>query len=167
VLGVAYRKPPPRMAHRALRVAHGGQALTPCHIALILDGEQGNGSTGKIRQVALIELREAWWAAPSRVSSRSSLLVVVNQASSCPGQRGESGCPCGPHSVHVQTHGMGSHVTREPLCGQSSEARPRVRSESRDGVTRHNGAIHRPRGWRRGSRSYVKNREEMNQHFIH
>jgi hypothetical protein len=43
VLGIACRECPPRLVSRTLRVANGGQALTPRYIALILDGEQGNG----------------------------------------------------------------------------------------------------------------------------
>jgi hypothetical protein len=39
-------------------VTHSGQALAPHRIALVLDREQGNGSAGKARQVALTELYE-------------------------------------------------------------------------------------------------------------
>jgi hypothetical protein len=58
VLGIACRERPPRVVCRTLGVARSGQALTPCRVALNLDGEQGNGGTGKARHVALIELRE-------------------------------------------------------------------------------------------------------------
>jgi hypothetical protein len=53
VLGVACHK-----RRVALGVTHGGQALTPHCIALVLDGEQCNGDADKARQVALTELRE-------------------------------------------------------------------------------------------------------------
>jgi hypothetical protein len=58
VLGVACYKRPPCVVRRALGVTHSGQALAPRRVALVLDGEQGNGSAGKARQVALTELRE-------------------------------------------------------------------------------------------------------------
>jgi hypothetical protein len=41
-----------------LGVAHSDQALAPRRVALILNGEQGNGGARKAQQVALIELCE-------------------------------------------------------------------------------------------------------------
>jgi hypothetical protein len=58
VLGVACRECLTRVARRTLGVIHSGQALVPRRVALVLDGEQGNSSTGKACKVALIELRE-------------------------------------------------------------------------------------------------------------
>jgi hypothetical protein len=58
VLGIACRECPPRVVSRTLRVANGGQALTLRYIALILDGEQGNGGADEAQQVALTKLRE-------------------------------------------------------------------------------------------------------------
>jgi hypothetical protein len=80
VLGVVCRERPTGVVGRKLGVTDGGHALTPHHVALILNGEQGNDGVAKDRQVALTELRRAWWAALSRVSLRSSPRVVVNQA---------------------------------------------------------------------------------------
>jgi hypothetical protein len=58
VLGVVCGKRPIRMVGQKLRVVDGGHALTPHLVALILNGEQGNGSVAENRQVALTELRE-------------------------------------------------------------------------------------------------------------
>jgi hypothetical protein len=58
VLGVACSKHPTRMVGRKLRVTDGGHMLTPHCIALILNGEQGNGGITENRQVALTELCE-------------------------------------------------------------------------------------------------------------
>jgi hypothetical protein len=80
VLGVACHKHPPHVVHRVLGVAHSGQALAPCRVALALDGEQGSGSTGKARQWHSQNTVKAWWSALSRVLSRSSPMVMVNQA---------------------------------------------------------------------------------------
>jgi hypothetical protein len=93
-------------------------------------------------------------------------MAVVNQAV-MPGRKGEPGRPRGPHNVHARTHGTDDHGTRESSCGQNGEARPGTRSKSRDGATRRNRDIRRPRGWRRDSHPSVNNKEEMNHHFIH
>jgi hypothetical protein len=58
VLGVACCERLTRVEGRKLGVANGGHALTPHRIALILNGEQGDGGTVEAWQVALIELRE-------------------------------------------------------------------------------------------------------------
>jgi hypothetical protein len=58
VLGVACRERPPRVVSRTLRVANGGQTLTPRCVALILDGEQGNDDADEAWQVALTKLCE-------------------------------------------------------------------------------------------------------------
>jgi hypothetical protein len=58
MLGVACHKRPTHVVSRTLEVAHGGQALTSRCVALILDGEQGNGIADEAQQVALTELRE-------------------------------------------------------------------------------------------------------------
>jgi hypothetical protein len=49
MLGIACHKCPPRALSRTLGVAHDGQALTPHRVALILDGEQGNGGANEAR----------------------------------------------------------------------------------------------------------------------
>jgi hypothetical protein len=58
VLGVACRECPTRVVSLTLGVANGGQALTPNCVALIPDGEQGNGGAVEARQVALTKLHE-------------------------------------------------------------------------------------------------------------
>jgi hypothetical protein len=59
-------------------------------------------------------------------------------------------------------------VRGSPRVAETVEHIPeQTGSESPDGATRHNGAIHRPRGLHRGSRPSVKNKEETNQHLIH
>jgi hypothetical protein len=80
VLGVACREHPTHVVGQKLRVTNGGQALTPHCVALIPNGEQGDSGVTEDRQVALIEFREGLVGALSRVSSRLSFRVVVNQA---------------------------------------------------------------------------------------
>jgi hypothetical protein len=46
------------MVGRKLGVADGGHALTPHHVALIPNSEQGNGGVTENWQVALTKLRE-------------------------------------------------------------------------------------------------------------
>jgi hypothetical protein len=58
MLGIACGKRPTRMMGRKLEVADGGYTLTPHHIALIPNGEQGDGDVVEDRQVAITELRE-------------------------------------------------------------------------------------------------------------
>jgi hypothetical protein len=70
VLGVVCRECPTHVV---------GQKLTPYRVALVPNGEQGDDDVTEDRQVVLTELREAWWTALSRVSSRSSPRAVVNQ----------------------------------------------------------------------------------------
>jgi hypothetical protein len=43
VLGIACGKRPTRMVGRTLGIADGGHALTPHHVALVPNGEQGKG----------------------------------------------------------------------------------------------------------------------------
>jgi hypothetical protein len=62
---------------------------------------------------------------------------------------------------------MGGRNIREAPCSRNGVTRPRAGWETRGGATRHNGTIHRLQGWRRGSHPSVKNKGEMNQHFIH
>jgi hypothetical protein len=64
MLGVACLELPPHVVCRTLGVAHSGQALASCWVSLILDREQGNGGTGKARQVALTELQEGLVGSP-------------------------------------------------------------------------------------------------------
>jgi hypothetical protein len=64
VLGVACHERPPQMVSRTLGVTNDGQALTPCYVALILNGEQGNSGADEARQVALTKLREGLVGSP-------------------------------------------------------------------------------------------------------
>jgi hypothetical protein len=64
VLGVACRELPTRVVGQKLRVPNGSHALTPHRVALILNGEQGDGGVTKDRQVALTELREGLVGSP-------------------------------------------------------------------------------------------------------
>jgi hypothetical protein len=58
VLGVACHERPTRVVGRKLGSANGDHALTPHRVALIPNGEQGNGGVTEDRQVALTELHE-------------------------------------------------------------------------------------------------------------
>jgi hypothetical protein len=64
VLGIACSKRPTRMVGQKLGVADGAHALTLHHVALILNGEQGNGSVTENWQVALTELHEGLVGSP-------------------------------------------------------------------------------------------------------
>jgi hypothetical protein len=64
VLGVACRERPTRAVGRKLGVGNGGHALTPQRVALILNGEQGDGGVAEDRQVALTELDEGLVGSP-------------------------------------------------------------------------------------------------------
>jgi hypothetical protein len=63
-----------------LGVTHSGQALAPHRVALVLDGEQGNGGAGKARQVALTELREGLVGSPLQ-----SVIEIVTSSCGEPG----------------------------------------------------------------------------------
>jgi hypothetical protein len=80
MLGVACYKLSIRMVGQKLGVANGGHALTPHHVALVSNGEQGNGGVTEDRQVALIELYEGQVGSPLQSVVRSSPRAVVNQA---------------------------------------------------------------------------------------
>jgi hypothetical protein len=47
MLGVVCGKRPTRMVGRKLGVADGGHALTPHRVALVPNGEQGNGGVAE------------------------------------------------------------------------------------------------------------------------
>jgi hypothetical protein len=86
VLGVACGKRPTSMVDQKLGVADGGHALTPHHIALILNGEQGNGGVAEDWQVALIELREGLVRRPLQ-----SVVEVVTLSRGKPSRHGQVG----------------------------------------------------------------------------
>jgi hypothetical protein len=58
MMGVAYHERPTHMMGRKLGVANGGQMLTSHSVALIPNGEHGDGGAIEDRQVALTELHE-------------------------------------------------------------------------------------------------------------
>jgi hypothetical protein len=73
MLGVACHERPTRMVGQKLGVANGGHALTPHHVALVLNRKQGDGGVAEDRQVALTELREGLVGSPLQ----SVVLVVT------------------------------------------------------------------------------------------
>jgi hypothetical protein len=81
VLGVACRERPPRVVSRTFGVTNGGQALTPRCVALILDGEQGNGSVDEAQQVVPTKLHKGLVGRPLQ-----SVIEVI--AHSMPGSEG-------------------------------------------------------------------------------
>jgi hypothetical protein len=64
VLGIACRERPTRVVSQTLGVVNGGQALTPRCVALISNGEQGNGGAIEAWQVVLTKLREGLVGSP-------------------------------------------------------------------------------------------------------
>jgi hypothetical protein len=64
VPSVACHVRPPHVVSRACGIASGSQTPTPRQVALAPDGEQSNGGTGGVRQVALAELREGSVGSP-------------------------------------------------------------------------------------------------------
>jgi hypothetical protein len=86
VLGVACSKCPTRMVGRKLKVADGGHALTPHHVALVLNGKQGNGGVTENWQVALTELREGLVGSPLQ-----RVVEVVPSSRGKPSRHGRAG----------------------------------------------------------------------------
>jgi hypothetical protein len=76
VLGVACRECPTCVVGWKLGVTNGGHALTQHHVALIPNGEQGDGGIAEDWQVALTELHEGLVGSPLQ-----SVVEVV--ATSC------------------------------------------------------------------------------------
>jgi hypothetical protein len=86
VLGVVSCECPTRMVGRKLRVTDGAHALTPHRIALILNGDQGDGGVTEDRQVALIELREGLVGSPLQ-----SVVEVITSSRGKPSHHGRVG----------------------------------------------------------------------------
>jgi hypothetical protein len=86
VLGVACSKRPTRMVGQKLGVTHGGHALTPHRVALIPNGEQGNGGVTENRQVAPTELHEGMVGSPLQ-----SVVEVVTPSRGKPSRYGRVG----------------------------------------------------------------------------
>jgi hypothetical protein len=74
------------MVGQKLRVIDGGHTLTRHHIALIPNGEQGNGGVAENRQVALTELREGLVGSPLQ-----SVIEVVTPSRGKPSCYGRVG----------------------------------------------------------------------------
>jgi hypothetical protein len=64
MLGVACHERPTRVVGRNLGVANSSHVLTPHHVTLILNGEQGTGGVTEDRQVVLTELCEGLVGSP-------------------------------------------------------------------------------------------------------
>jgi hypothetical protein len=64
VLGVACHERPTRVVGWKLGVANGGHTLTPHRVALVPNGEQGDGGAAEDQQVVLTELREGLEGSP-------------------------------------------------------------------------------------------------------
>jgi hypothetical protein len=86
VLGVACSKRPTRMVGQKLGVTDGGHALTPHHVALVPNGEQGNDSVTENQQVMLTELREGLVGSPLQ-----SVIEVVTPSCGKPSHHGRVG----------------------------------------------------------------------------
>jgi hypothetical protein len=86
VLGVACGKHPARMVGQKLGVADGDHALTPHRVALVPNGEQGNGGVIENWQVALTELREGLVGSPLH-----SVIEVITPSRGKPSCHGRIG----------------------------------------------------------------------------
>jgi hypothetical protein len=86
VLGVACGNRPTRMVGRKLGVADGGHVLTPHCVALIPNGEQGNGGIAENRWVALTEFREGLVGSPLQ-----SVIKVITLSHGKPSRHGRVG----------------------------------------------------------------------------
>jgi hypothetical protein len=94
VLGVACGKRPTRMVGQKLQVTDGGHVLTPHRVALVPNGEQGNGGVTDDWQVALTELREGLVDSPLQ-----SVVEVVAPSRGKPSCHGRIGGVS--HNVHM------------------------------------------------------------------
>jgi hypothetical protein len=86
VLGVAGQECPTRMVGQKLWVTNGGYALTPHRVALILNGEKGDGGVTEDRQVVLTELREGLVDSPLQ-----SVVEVITPSRGKPSRHGQVG----------------------------------------------------------------------------
>jgi hypothetical protein len=83
VLSVACGKRPTRMVGQKLRVANGGYVLTPHRVALIPNGDQGDGGVTENRKVALAELHEGLMGSPLQ-----SVIEVITSSRGKPSHHG-------------------------------------------------------------------------------
>jgi hypothetical protein len=86
VLCIAGHERPTHMVGQKLGVANGGYALTPHHVALILNGEQGDGSVAEDQQVVLTDLREGLVGSP--LQSVIEVVTLSRGKPSCHGRVG-------------------------------------------------------------------------------
>jgi hypothetical protein len=86
VLSVACGKRPTRMVGQKLWITNSGYTLTPHRVALILNGEQGDGGVAEDRQVALTELCEGLMGSPLQ-----SVVEVVTPSRGKPSCHGRVG----------------------------------------------------------------------------
>jgi hypothetical protein len=86
MLAVACGKHPTRMVGRNLGVTDGGHALTPHCVALIPNGEEGNGGVTENRHVALTELLEGLVGSPLQ-----SVVKVITPSRGKPRRHGRVG----------------------------------------------------------------------------
>jgi hypothetical protein len=106
VLGVTCRERLTCMVGRKLKVANGGHTLTPHRVALVPNGEQGNGGIAEDRQVTLTELREGLVGSPLQ-----SVIEVVAPN-------------CGKPSRHGQVSGVGQSVHMDLAAPQPERTVP-------------------------------------------
>jgi hypothetical protein len=118
VLGVTCREHPTRMVGRELGVADGHHALTPHSVALILNGEQGDGGVAEDQQVALKEPGEVLVGSPLQ-----SVIEVVTLSCGKPSHHGRGGGVS--QNVHMDL--AVPHGTQEAPCSQNGATRPRAR----------------------------------------
>jgi hypothetical protein len=93
MLGVVCRERPTCVVSQKLGVTNGGHTVSPYHVALILNRDQGNDGTVEDQQVALIELREGLVGSP--------LQSVITLS-------------CGELSHHGRIRGMSQDVHVDP-----------------------------------------------------
>jgi hypothetical protein len=86
VLGVVGHECPTRMVGWKLQVANGGYALTPHRVALVLNGEHGDGGVTEDRQMALTELCEGLVGSP--LQSVIEVVTLSHGKPSCHGRVG-------------------------------------------------------------------------------
>jgi hypothetical protein len=86
VLGVACHEHSTRVVGQKLRVTDGGHTLTPHRVALVSNGEQGDGGVTEDRQVASTELREGLVGSPLQ-----SVVEVVTPSRGKPSHHGRVG----------------------------------------------------------------------------
>jgi hypothetical protein len=114
--GVACSKRPTSMVGQKLRVTDGGHTLTPYRVALIPNGEQGNGGVTENRQVALTELREGLVGSPLQ-----SVIEVVTPCRGKPSHHGRVGGVT--RNIHVD---LAAPQPKQMVRAATVRGKPRV-----------------------------------------